>query len=983
MSGEDRPPADLAEDRDIQKALRAAAILRELADILNSSLDLEKILQQFVQRTTELCNVTRCAVWLLEEAWNRFRPVTYHMSAPVFTAQMLKTADAIWHRSPLPMNNPVIQRLLAAGGMLTVTDLRAEPGVQIFAEKFQAHSTLLIALVRNGRPVGIMSLDDPGQTRSFSPEQQELARMIGQQATIAIDNARLYQHAQEQQLRAEHLIERAQAIYQVAKTVNSGEALPVVLELATKHLVHVLEASGGLAFLLEPDGSTLSPAGVIQEEMGLSLKQLPNIEAAIHVSKPTLVTAELATGQEHSWFQPFNRLKSILLVPLMGGTPQDGANWDLPEISSTSVSVLEEERPSLEAHCVGLIAIHYTRRRKPTTGEYAFAQDIATQCALAIEKARLLTEARQAAELATERANTLDAVFQAMTEGIMVITPDAEIFIRNNAAARFLGIPVYSGAPLETFLQQHPAYTLEGDLLSYEEFPLTRALQGKTSMRGERVVMTRADKTRRVIEITATPLRDTNRQQVGLVSAFRDITIQTQAEQRIRGALETFLHISEAVSRSTNTREILYSVLAKILVPLHCPRGMVYLFQHSQQTFSPLIKLGFTNDEEELWQEQQQIWLNPESEQNYGFLAQLLEGQTILIDAEHCPAQPNPFLHTRVLAAPITHNQQMLGLILLDRSLSPSTPGQPQTSSHFTSWDMTIVEGIAQLAGVAMEQVHWQEEAILAQANEAAMHKANEMKDEFLAITAHEFRSPLAVILARSQGSLRALRRAASAEMPSLDILSTVVEEHLEIISAQAKQLNNIVTTFLDAARMNQGQFALKTEMVDLGKIVRQVVENQVSLGGQYKIRSIIRNAQKPYLVQGDQARLAQIIANLVENAIKYSPPGGSVSVILRRQRRGKMPANVEVCVADKGMGIPVDAQTRLFERFYRVPSTISSETRGVGLGLYIVAQLVHLHGGQIHVESSGIPGEGSRFIFTLPTLTTLPENTLLNTTET
>jgi len=983
MSGEDRPPADLAEDRDIQKALRVAAILRELADILNSSLDLEKILQQLVQRTTELCNVTRCAVWLLEETWNRFRPVTYHMSAPVFTPQMLKTADAIWHRSPLPINNPIIQHLLAAGGMLTVADLRTEPGVQTFAEKFQVHSTLLIALVRNGRPVGMMSLDDPGQTRTFSSEQQELARIIGQQATIAIDNARLYQHAQEQQLRAEHLIERAQAIYQVAKTVNSGEALPVVLELATKHLVRALEASGGLAFLLEPDGTTLRPAGLIQDELGLSLKHLPNIKAALVAGKPALVTSEQASEQEHSWFKPSNHLKNILLVPLMGGTPYDGANWDLPEISSPGVSISEEERPVPEAHSVGLIAIHFTRRRKPTMGEYAFTQDIATQCALAIEKARLLTEARQAAELATERANTLDAVFQAMTEGIMVITPDSEIFIRNNAAARFLGTPVYSGAPLETFLQQHPAYTLEGDLLSYEEFPLTRALQGKAFMRGERVVMTRADKARRVIEITATPLRDVNRQQVGLVSAFRDVTIQIQAEHRIRGALETFLHISEAVSHSTNTREILYSVLAKILMALHCPRGMVYLFQHNQQTFSPLIKLGFTNDEEQLWQEKQQTWLNPESGQDYGFLAQLLEGQTILIDAEHCHAQPNPFLHTKVLAAPITHNQQMLGLILLDRSLSPPASAQPQTSSRFTSWDMTIVEGIAQLTGVAMEQVHWQEEAILAQANEAAMHKANAMKDEFLAITAHEFRSPLAVILARSQGSLRALRRAAAADTPAITTLSSALEEHLEIISAQAKQLNNIVTTFLDAARMNQGQFTLKTEMVDLGKIVRQVVENQVSLGGQHKIRSVIRNTQNPYLVQGDQARLAQIIENLVENAIKYSPPGEAVSVILRRQRHGKTSASVEVCVADKGMGIPPDAQTRLFERFYRVPGTTSNETRGVGLGLYIVAQLVHLHGGQIHVESTGIPGEGSRFIFTLPTLHALPENTLFNVAET
>ena len=119
--------------------------------------------------------------------------------------------------------------------MLLVDDLRAEPTVQTFAETFQVCSVLLIALLRDGHPVGLMSLDNPGQSYPFSQEQQQLARAIGQQATIAIHNARLYQQAQDQRLRADHLIERARAIYQVAMRVNSGEELPVVLKLATEH----------------------------------------------------------------------------------------------------------------------------------------------------------------------------------------------------------------------------------------------------------------------------------------------------------------------------------------------------------------------------------------------------------------------------------------------------------------------------------------------------------------------------------------------------------------------------------------------------------------------------------------------------------------------------------------------------------------------------------------------------------------------------
>jgi signal transduction histidine kinase len=655
MSGEDRPPADQVEHARLQKALRESLILRELADILNSSFDLEHILQELVKRTTELCEVTRCAVWLLEETWNRFRPVTYYVASPSLREEMLKTADAIWYHSPLPPDNPVIQQLLSAGGMLYLEDLRTEPTVATFAETFQVHSVLLIALIREGRPVGMMSLDEPGQPYTFSQDQQQLARAIAQQATIAIDNARLYQQAQAQKRRAEQLIERARAIYQVAMTVNSGEELPAVLRLATSHLVRGLGAEDGRAMLLEPGETTLRPihpadyqASVDSSSLTFSLERLPHFRHAIATGKPILITSNQAKAEEIEWFRLFN-LKNILLVPLLGSTPEQEANWDLPGESKD----ISEEGGTLPAvYCPGLIAIHYTRRREPTRGEYAFAQDIAAQCALAIEKARLLADTRRIADVAIERANMLD---------------------------------------------------------------------------------------------------------------------------------------------------------------------------------------------------------------------------------------------------------------------------------------------------------------------------------EFLAVTAHEFRNPLTVILARSQSALRALRRANRAEHAETSYAQ--VEEHLELIAAQSKQLNNIVTTFLDAARLNQGQFTLKTEIVDLGQIARQVVANQASLADHHTLRCQLNEVQAPYLVHGDQARLAQIIANLVENAIKYSPLGGPVTVMLNKRQKGDQAETIEVRVSDKGVGIPPEAQARLFERFYRVPNVASGEIRGVGLGLYIVAHLVRLHGGEIRVESSGLPGEGSCFIFTLPALALSAEN--------
>ena len=420
-----------------------------------------------------------------------------------------------------------------------------------------------------------------------------------------------------------------------------------------------------------------------------------------------------------------------------------------------------------------------------------------------------------------------------------------------------------------------------------------RALRGQAQIRGERFLTSRADGSPRVVELTATPLRNSEMQQIGLVCAIRDVTVQVQAEQRVRQALDTFLHIADAVSHSMEIRDILHSVLAETLKTLNSTRGTVHLFQHR---FEPLLSLGFTPDEEARWLQQQEIWLNPQSGQEFGFFTQLMNGQATLVSEEHCAVQPNPFAGTLVLAAPIKQDQHILGLILLDRSPTTTPMLSARRPSSFTNWDLTIISGIAQLAGAALEQARWQQEASEARASEAVMREADAMKNEFLAITAHEFRNPLTVILARSQSARRSLTRANGTDpLPA-------VKEHLSIITAQGKQLSNIVTTFLDAARINQGQLTLKTEPIDLLNIARQVVEEQAILAERHQLSVVTDEPLPEYLVMGDQPRLHQVIANLVENAVKYSPDGGPVTITLHRCSEGP----VEISIADKGMGIPL-----------------------------------------------------------------------------
>src|SRR5918912_1592771 len=129
---------------------------------------------------------------------------------------------------------------------------------------------------------------------------------------------------------------------------------------------------------------------------------------------------------------------------------------------------------------------------------------------------------------------------------------------------------------------------------------------------------------------------------------------------------------------------------------------------------------------------------------------------------------------------------------------------------------MAIAEGIAQLAGLAMEQAWWQQEAKTARTNEAAMRESNELKDEFLAIASHEFRSPLTVILSHSQLMARILKR--SGDLALRDKL----QESISAIEGQARHLTNITNTFLEVTRLNSGQIEIKTEEVDLARIAQE-----------------------------------------------------------------------------------------------------------------------------------------------------------------
>ena len=226
--------------------------------------------------------------------------------------------------------------------------------------------------------------------------------------------------------------------------------------------------------------------------------------------------------------------------------------------------------------------------------------------------------------------------------------------------------------------------------------------------------------------------------------------------------------------------------------------------------------------------------------------------------------------------------------------------------------------------------------------------EAEELKSMFISVISHELKTPVALI----KGYASTLRR----EDAHWD--SKTVQESLAIIEEESDRLDRLINDLLEASRIQAGTLKLQMGDVLIPKLAQRTVER-------FRVQAGKRNLELDFPadfspVVADETRLEEVLYNLVSNAIKYSE-GGTIRV------GGKVVGDhVELYVSDEGSGIPTDQQSKLFEPFYRVDSSLGRRTQGVGLGLFLCKAIVEAHGGSIWVESA--PGKGSTFRFTLPT---------------
>ena len=230
-----------------------------------------------------------------------------------------------------------------------------------------------------------------------------------------------------------------------------------------------------------------------------------------------------------------------------------------------------------------------------------------------------------------------------------------------------------------------------------------------------------------------------------------------------------------------------------------------------------------------------------------------------------------------------------------------------------------------------------------------SLRDADRAKDEFLATLAHELRNPLAPV----RNAVHLLRRLGPA--------TAELQWARDVIERQVEQMTRLIDDLLDVSRISRGRIEMRRERIDLASVVAHAVEASRPFIDAGRHELLVHLPAEPMWLDADVARMAQAICNLLNNAAKYSEPGGLVVLSARR-----LDQEVEISVRDTGVGIPPDMLTRVFDMFTQVDATLDKSQGGLGIGLTLTKRLVELHGGRIEARSDGV-GLGSEFVVHLP----------------
>ena len=461
--------------------------------------------------------------------------------------------------------------------------------------------------------------------------------------------------------------------------------------------------------------------------------------------------------------------------------------------------------------------------------------------------------------------------------------------------------------------------------------------------RGERIehydtVRVRKDGRRIDVSISIAPLKDATGASIGASTIARDITGRRRAEETQRLLADA----SRAFAEASLDLPAVLDIVARRVVEALGGTCLIRLVSADGQWLEPAA--SYHPDPEARAFGEAMFAAAPERVTE-GLNGRVMQtGQPVLIpvvDQERFRAAIKPeyaaylerFGTHSVLIVPLRVRGRLLGVL----SAARETPGRP-----YTPEDQALLQELADRAALAVDNARLYQEA----------QEAIRARDQFLSIASHELRTPITSL----KGYAQLLLRAAARDRVDPARLARYLRSMDELVN----HLNELTEDLLNVARLRTGQLALQPRPLDLAALVREVAARyQDHLEDGHHL--VVEAGAVPCPVVADARRLEQVLTNLLDNALKYSPDGGEIRVSLRREEDGNV-----LSVRDEGIGLPPGSDDAIFAPFERTSSAEARQIPGLGLGLYISRSIVERHGGRIWAESAG-ENRGATVSFWLP----------------
>ncbi|MGD9098860.1 MAG: GAF domain-containing protein [Anaerolineae bacterium] len=917
-----------------QRKANELAALVEIGREISAAHDLPRVLELIASRAREVLDVDDSDLYMLEPTTQTLRAV---VALGKYTAETKAT--------PVKMGQGIVGRVAASGVAEMVNRVDLDPrSVQIPGTPVEPQSLLCAPLISQGRAIGVLALSRMSK-REFVQTDLDFLDSLAQQASIAIENVRLVEAERAARIRAD-------VLRQVSRAASSTLDINEILKRTLTRLRRML---------------TYDTASVLLFRHG--------------DSPPLVVTSHEQDDAQARQIRL--RLNDGLLLnqlrqdhrPIVIADVQADERW-------VSTMELEHVRGWLGApllvrnQVIGALMLESTQRGFYAWEDATLIASVARQAAIAIENARLFESARQrVAELSIlfdasqTITSTLDrnALLNLVAEKIGQAADATSAYVcsmdeaagTTTVVAEYMGPDASSQERVSDLGATYPLWDLAHTLKAIKaNQPLTYNLSEMSPNNPERAHLEEYggnavlivplclhgevfgyvelwdNREGRVFSPAEIRLCQTIAHQA--VLAHKNAQLYRDAQERAE-TLAVLLEIDADISSELAIERLLDKVIRRAAELLKRKASAVWLYDEQADLLRCEISLN-------AWRDMTGMTLHP----GEGINGRVFQtGQPLAVDdyptwAGAAESFANDPIGPTV-GIPLVWKGQVRGVLSLS--------GQ-QGDPSFSEAEITTLSLFAAQATIALENARLFDE-LQQRADELAaantrLQELDQIKDQFIQNVSHELRTPLALI----RGHAEAL------DSGLLGKLSEELQQSVTVIARRSRIMSELVediTTLLEVEAQ-----ATPMALVSVTEIVQSIVDDFRALAKRERLTLRTEIAPDLPLIVGQARHLYKMFDNLINNAVKFTPAEGNITVRLFSEED-----QLVFQISDTGIGIPSDKQTRVFDRFYQADGSTRRRYGGTGLGLALVKEIVQAHGGQVTLESE--PGRGSTFTVILP----------------